>query len=334
MLHILLLILKIIGIIIAAILGILVLFLCVILFVPVRYEIQGKCDGTLDSLKGKITVTWLLHLFRVDVLYKEKRTKWKIRIAWKKMSGGTEKQVSETSEAGSEIKTEKNRPESSQSKEPDSELTKEDKQEILDALIESKKGECQNEERKETTRAAENVEEKKTETTVSSDSPKKQEKAQKDSKENEASDEKGESRIRKIKCTFRNFCDKIKQIQDKKDTVEAFIKDAKHRKAFDQVKKALFTLLRRWMPRKLSARVIYGLEDPYLTGKVLAGLAVLYPFMGDSVEITPDFEHPVLKGNLYIKGHIRVWHLAGQALRILLSGAVRRTYKDIKNFEW
>lgn len=309
MLHILLLILKIIGIIIAAILGILVLFLCVILFVPVRYEIQGKCDGTLDSLKGKITVTWLLHLFRVDVLYKEKRAKWKIRIAWKKMLGGTEKQVSETSEAGSEIKTEKkkNRPE---------------------------KGECQNEERKETTRAAENVEEKKTETTVSSDSPKKQEKAQKDSKENEASDEKGESRIRKIKCTFRNFCDKIKQIQDKKDTVEAFIKDAKHRKAFDQVKKALFTLLRRWMPRKLSARVIYGLEDPYLTGKVLAGLAVLYPFMGDSVEITPDFEHPVLKGNLYIKGHIRVWHLAGQALRILLSGAVRRTYKDIKNFEW
>ncbi len=42
MLHILLLILKIIGIIIAAILGILVLLIGIVLFVPVRYEAKGE----------------------------------------------------------------------------------------------------------------------------------------------------------------------------------------------------------------------------------------------------------------------------------------------------
>lgn len=328
MLHILLLILKIIGIIIAAILGILVLFLCVILFVPVRYEIQGKCDGTVDSLKGKITVTWLLHLFRVDVLYKEKKTKWKIRIAWKKMLGGMEAAASSQADRADTGKTDPD------TEKIDTELSEEDIQEIKDALAEPPKGECQNEEQKETIRTAENVEEKKAETPVHSGSPEKQKKASKDSKESKTSDKKGKSRIEKIKCTFRNFCDKIRELREKKDTVEAFIRDEKHQKAWKQAKTAVFTLLRRWMPRRFNARVIFGFEDPYRTGQVLAGLAVLYPFMGDAVEITPDFEHPVLKGTLYIKGHIRTWHLAGQALKLLLSGAVRRTYKDIKNFEW
>ena len=71
MLHILLLILKIIGIIIAVILGILLLLILILLFVPVRYKAQGVCRGTTDSLKGKVCITWLLHLFRIDLLYKD-----------------------------------------------------------------------------------------------------------------------------------------------------------------------------------------------------------------------------------------------------------------------
>ena len=88
MLHILLLVLKIIGIIIAAILGILVLLLCIVLFVPFRYEIKGRSEGDAPSLKGKIKVTWLLHLFRADVYYKDQKLIWRIRFAfWKRMAG-------------------------------------------------------------------------------------------------------------------------------------------------------------------------------------------------------------------------------------------------------
>ena len=56
MLHILLLILKIIGIIIAAILGILVLLVCVVLFVPIRYEARAEFDGTLKGEIGRAHV--------------------------------------------------------------------------------------------------------------------------------------------------------------------------------------------------------------------------------------------------------------------------------------
>ena len=88
MLHILLLILKIIGIILAAILGILVLLVCIVLFVPVRYEVSGKCEGNIDSLKAKIKVTWLLHLVRVDAYFKNRKLRWRLRLAWMKRMGG------------------------------------------------------------------------------------------------------------------------------------------------------------------------------------------------------------------------------------------------------
>ena len=82
MLHILILILKIIGIIIAVILGILLLLIAIFLFVPVHYEVQGRCDGDLDSLKGKVQVIWLLQLVRADILYKNGKMKWRLRFAW------------------------------------------------------------------------------------------------------------------------------------------------------------------------------------------------------------------------------------------------------------
>lgn len=88
MLHILLLILKIIGIILAVILGILVLLVCICFFVPVRYEINSRCGGTLSTLKIKGKVTWLCSLVRADIYYKENKLKWRLRIAWKKFLGG------------------------------------------------------------------------------------------------------------------------------------------------------------------------------------------------------------------------------------------------------
>lgn len=89
MLHILLLILKFIGIIIAAILGILVLLICIVLFAAVRYEAQAACGEGFDSLRGKARVTWLFHLLRADVYYKEGKLKWRLHFAFFKRCSGS-----------------------------------------------------------------------------------------------------------------------------------------------------------------------------------------------------------------------------------------------------
>lgn len=86
MLHILLVILKIIGIILLAILGILILLLCVVFLVPLRYQVTAIFEGDLKKTKAEVKFAWLLHLFAGRIIYEEERLKYRIRILWKKIS--------------------------------------------------------------------------------------------------------------------------------------------------------------------------------------------------------------------------------------------------------
>ena len=71
MLHIILLILKIIGIILLCILGILLFSILCALFVPLRYRVRvtGEAGGEKPSVVVYVKLTWLLHLVNVLVRY-------------------------------------------------------------------------------------------------------------------------------------------------------------------------------------------------------------------------------------------------------------------------
>ena len=72
MLHILLLILKIIGIFLAALLGIVALVLIGVLFVPVRYHIEAEGKlGNENPVHVGVKVSWLLHIVNVAFAYPE-----------------------------------------------------------------------------------------------------------------------------------------------------------------------------------------------------------------------------------------------------------------------
>ena len=68
MIHIILLILKIIGIILLVLAGLLLLATGTVLFVPLRYRAEGEVYG---NLKAKGRVTWLFHLISVTASYEE-----------------------------------------------------------------------------------------------------------------------------------------------------------------------------------------------------------------------------------------------------------------------
>ena len=109
--------------------------------------------------------------------------------------------------------------------------------------------------------------------------------------------------------------------------------DAAHKNALVRGKKEIFKLLGRLSPKVLQADIHYGFEDPSLTGKVLAGFGILYPFLGDQVQITPDFQEKVLEGRLCVKGRIYVRHLVLMAVKLLLDRNVRQTIKDVRKFK-
>ena len=71
MLHIILGILKVIGIILLAVVGLFVLCLLILLFVPVRYRISGRKEEQV--LEGHVQVTWLLHAVGLTADYSEKQ---------------------------------------------------------------------------------------------------------------------------------------------------------------------------------------------------------------------------------------------------------------------
>ena len=63
-----LMILKVIGVILLVILGLILAAVLLILFVPVRYRADVSFEGKPD---GEAAVSWLLHLVRIRVSYHE-----------------------------------------------------------------------------------------------------------------------------------------------------------------------------------------------------------------------------------------------------------------------
>lgn len=91
MLHILLLILKIIGIILLVVLGLVLVALVSVLFVPVRYQIVAKTQEGVEQLEVVAKGTWVLHLVSAFVSYKNKKLDWSVRIFGKKYSADHKK---------------------------------------------------------------------------------------------------------------------------------------------------------------------------------------------------------------------------------------------------
>ena len=102
-----------------------------------------------------------------------------------------------------------------------------------------------------------------------------------------------------------------------------FLKDEAHKNAWSVVKKEVIRLLIFLKPKKINGKVRFGLEDPYVTGQILAVLSVLYPFYAESLEIYPEFEQKVLEGNINIKGKIRGIYAVIVAFNIIINNVLR-----------
>ena len=295
MLHIIGLTLKILGIILAVFLGIIVLLVCIILFAPIRYEVCAEFPGKLEDTTANVRFSWFLHLIAGEAGYKEKDFYWKVRAAWFKFKGDEEKPVESVTEGVEEE-------------------IKQEIKETNDTVIEKTEKEI------EETPA--------TEKKIKRD-PSKQEKISVIQKMKN----KMKALWEKIKYTFLKICDKIKNISEIKEHITDFLTNETHTKAFLKVKKEVKRLIWFFRPKKFKMNLHYGFDDPYRTGQVLAGLSMIYPFVGDNMSVQPDFEHQIIDGNLYIKGKLSMIYPTISLVRLVLDKNVRQTFIDGKNFK-
>ena len=73
-----------------------------------------------------------------------------------------------------------------------------------------------------------------------------------------------------------------------------------------------------------------GTGDPASTGQVIAIYGILYPLLGNHIDIIPDFEQQIVEGDLLIKGKITLFRLVKTAWIVYFNKDLRRLIKLLK----
>ena len=334
MLHILLLILKWIGIVLAVFLLLVLLLINLGLFVPVRYRADASCQNDIETLEAEFELSWMWKLFFLAACWKKGKADMKIRIGWKYLfseekEGKSEEKI-EVPEEKEENDLQKEKEEQKFLKEQKESLPPEKTNRSLpenNVQEQAEKRECHQE--KTESGIDKEEEEKESFTADRRKAGGRKKKPLWDRMKEKISEwiESCKSFWRKILAMGRNF-------RGKKEQIESFLTDASHRRAFCSLKREVRRFLGHVSPKDVKIVGKIGLEDPYMTGQALAVLGMLFPFLGENTVIVPDFENKVLEGSVHIEGKIHNFRILAILWRLIKDRDVRKIIIDIKKLKW
>lgn len=289
MVHILLLILKAIGILILVLLGLVLAVVCLVLFVPVCYEAGGSWK---DKPAGKGKISWLFGAVSLSAGYDgdESGLTAGVRLFGQKLwEMGEEK---ETPKAPWPLDEETLRGTDAERKEPKDRKKPEEKETAL--WEENQQPRPEPEDKRHT--------------------------------EHKKKDVFGRIKVflEKLKFSFQSFCDKLKNMQNIAEEKKAWLEDEENQASLKLLWKQTGRFLRHVCPRGGEGSVTFGFEEPYLTGQALSAAALIYPFFEGNLEICPVFDDTVFEAEGSFKGRIRAGYLLWLGLGILRDGHTRR----------
>lgn len=301
MLHVLLLILKITGIVIACILGLVILVVTAVLFVPVRYKVNADYH---DRFKAQAKVSWL-GILRLMISYDEeldiKAKAFFITVynnndenskvseqkkAKKKKEKKPEENIFSASDKDVEKLTEKEEKPQIKMAEAVNE-TKEDVQNVKEAVSEDESGNIQNR-----------------------------------SFFNKVKDKcfviytKIKEIIKLIRDTVKKISGAADRLKEKVSKAKEFVTDEDNRALFHFLVEQLKALIKVIKPKKYRINARIGFEDPATMGKVLAYVSILYGMSGVDLSLEPVFGENVKEGSIFLKGNIRIFSVLVIALRV------------------
>lgn len=324
LLHILLFLLKLIGIVLLVILGLIVLILAIILLTPIRYRIGASKYQTIQA-EGK--VTWLFRLiemvFKLDTGAEEgKRLHLSFRIAWLKLYDNQkpkEKRIKQK-----KTRKTKSKPESKQSEK----VIQAAKPEQSEAKVQPIK----------TEQAAEMKHEEKLIEGPKESAVEKILRLAKNAANKILSLIRG---VFSLICSILGIPSKIMdgleklenfftKLREKKEAFLAFYNETHNHQWFTAFWHRLKKLLLRILPRADRLYLHFGFEDPATTGQVLGSLSILYPICGEKMELCPEFNEEILEGEVKCHGRIRPVSLVIFAVKSFLN---KQFFSMVKQFK-
>lgn len=292
-------ILKIIGIILLCLLGLLFVLLTVVLFVPVRYRIQGEVKEKETQIH--IRASWLCHAIFFLGDYVDGTFDYILKIfGVRKEFGGSEEETSSGVE------------------EQDDETVE---TEISTKEISTKAEEIPQETAEGVAEAGEAGKPGKSTERISGKKSRKRSFCSKIS-----------SKLKKIRETVKKIWDFIVHLPQKFDKIKEVVTDAGNKNALSLTWRELRYLLRHFKFRKVHTDLEFSAGDPALTGQIFGGIAVIPAFYRYDMHIYPDFASDTfyVRGTFDIKGRIRLIHLLCSVIRLLKEKDVRRVLSQFQ----
>lgn len=287
-------ILKIIGIILLCLLGLLFVLLTVVLFVPVRYRIQGEVKEKETQIH--IRASWLCHVISFLGDYVDGTFDYILKIfGVRKEFGGSDEETS-------------------------SEVEEQD-DETVETEISTKAEEIPRETAEGVAEAGEAGKPGKSTERISGKKSKKRSFGSKIS-----------SKLKKIRETVKKIWDFIVHLPQKFDKIKEVVTDAGNKNALSLTWRELRYLLRHFKFRKIHTDLEFSAGDPALTGQILGGIVVIPAFYRYDMHIYPDFASDTfyVRGTFDIKGRIRLIHLLCSVIRLLKEKDVRRVLSQFQ----
>ena len=319
-----LLILKILGITLLVVLGLVLLILILVLCVPFRYEIRGRYD---EKLKAKAGVSWLLKMIHVKVEAIQAQIRVRICVfghAFKKMYLGNwgdnapdaeKKAEAEDGEEGGdgekEEKAEKKKPA------PPDEEKPEPPEEKPEAVSDAKAAKAEKT-KKDRPTPKEKYDEIFEELQRRQEEKEREKAAAAQEKKDAEAPEEGAAEAEEEDKTF------LETAMLWTERISDFWDDEKNQKAVYLIERQLLKLGKHLVPTKFLLKGDLGLGDPAKTGQTIGKIYRFYPLFGDNIQLNGVFDEK--RTDLYteLKGRIRLGILVEIAVRLLLNGRIRR----------
>jgi hypothetical protein len=133
-----------------------------------------------------------------------------------------------------------------------------------------------------------------------------------------------------IKNKIETFVSKVKLLKNKTAQYKKFICSSWTKQALTVLKINVIKLLKHLNPKKVKGKVTYGTGDPASTGQHLGYMSVALPLYYDKIDITPDFSQKIFEGDIFMKGRVRVCNILYYVCMVYFNKNVQKTIKHFK----
>lgn len=311
-------ILKIIGFVLLGIVGLILLLVGIVLFVPVRYK--GRAVKNDETYYVNAKVSWLLAIVMLKVNFDKNGLSKSLRIAFHYIFKDDVKEDDAASVAG-EVNAPVEEEESAESvQEADEHEGTEstDEYQPSETVPNTEKPETPEDTSDEHTDDA--LTEAETEEFVYNDD---------DMPDEAGKSGKKKKKEKKQKSEELSFGKRLLNLYENKDYIESAIE--KKQKAVDKTWSRVKKIIVHLLPRKLYGKLAFGFDDPATTGKVLGAIAVLYCRMGELLQVSPNFNEKELDADVRLKGKIRIFTVLFLAALVYFNKDMRKLVKYIKH---